>query len=446
VQVKSILHNHPEVDVEALEDCRTKTESGIEGSIRVAIFTETFLPKVDGVVTRLCQTLRHLHRMGHSVLLIAPKGVTEFEGVPVHGVPAVDFPLYPDLKAGIPNPQIGKVIRAFNPDLIHALNPAILGVSAFFVSTSLHRPLVVSYHTHLTKYLGYYGLGRLEPLMWWGLRAGYNRADLNLVTSKAMQTELENHGIQRVQLWPRGVDTELFHPRRASAKMRDRLSEGYPEDKLLLYVGRLAAEKEVERCRDILQAFPGVRLAVVGDGPHRQRLEQYFAGMPAHFEGYLKGVDLAEAYASVDAVFLPSRTEALGLVLLEAMAAGCPVVAPRAGGVTDIVRDGVTGYLYDPTEPDAAVAAHKRLLFDSAHRRLISSQAREDAEQWGWEAATRELERHYRSVMEMERLLPHQIAACSALHSSPPAICEELQISKATFRRHATSRNGANSG
>src|SRR5262249_55120008 len=148
---------------------------------------------------------------------------------------------------------------------------------------------------------------------------------------------------------------------------------------------RLAAEKEVERCRDILQAFPGVRLAIVGDGPHRTKLEPYFAGMPAHFTGYLKGVDLAEAYASADAVFLPSRTEALGLVLLEAMAAGCPVVAPRVGGVTDIVRDGVTGYLYDPAEPQAAIAAHEKLLFDSSHRQLLGRQAREDAEQWGWE-------------------------------------------------------------
>ena len=425
--------------MEAQESCHTRTNG--KGLLRIVLFTETFLPKVDGVVTRLCHTLRHLRRMGHSVLLIAPRGVDEFEGIPVYGAPAVKFPLYPDLKAGIPNPQIGKLIEDFDPDLIHAVNPAILGVSAFFVSTRLDKPLIVSYHTHLPRYLGYYGLGRLEPLMWLGLRAGYNRADVNLVTSRAMQTELEQHGIQRVQLWPRGVDTELFHPGRASAKMRARLSEGHPEDKLLLYVGRLAAEKEVERCRDILQAFPGVRLAIVGDGPHRVKLEQYFAGMPAHFTGYLKGVDLAEAYASADAVFLPSRTEALGLVLLEAMATGCPVVAPRTGGVTDIVRDGVTGYLCDPAEPQAAIAAHERLLFDRAHRQLLGRQAREDAEQSGWEGATRELENLYRSVMKLERTLPQQIAECSMRHSSDNGICEELQISKATFRRLARSRN-----
>jgi glycosyltransferase involved in cell wall biosynthesis len=431
--------------MEALESCRTHADNGVEGSLRIAIFTETFLPKVDGVVTRLCQTLRHLRRLGHSVLLIAPKGVDEFEGIPVYGAPGVKFLLYPDLKAGIPNPQIGKLIEAFDPDLIHAVNPAILGISAFFVSTRLNKPLIVSYHTHLPRYLGYYGLGRLEPLMWLGLRAGYNRADINLVTSSAMQAELELHGIRRVQLWPRGVETELFHPDRASAKMRARLSEGHPEAKLLLYVGRLAAEKEVERCRDILQAFPGVRLAIVGDGPHRAKLEQHFAGMPAHFAGYLKGVDLAEAYASADALFLPSRTEALGLVLLEAMAAGCPVVASRTGGVTDIVRDGVTGYLYDPAEPQAAIAAHERLLFDSAHRQLLGRQAREDAEQWGWEQATRGLEKLYRSVMKMEGTLPGRIAECSALHSSDNAICEELQISKAAFRRHVRLRNGAHS-
>lgn len=405
--------------------------------LRIALITETFLPKIDGIVTRLCHTLRHLRSMGHTILLVAPEGVQEYEGIPVHGVPGFAFPIYPDLKLAVPRPSITKALEAFRPDLVHAVNPAVLGVSAFFFTTSHHIPLVVSYHTHLPKYLQYYGLQRLEGLMWWSIRSGYNRADLTLATSSAMQRELEEKGIQRVNLWRRGVDTEMFHPSRASQEMRARLTEGHPEDKLLLYVGRLSAEKEIERFRELLSALPGVRLALVGDGPHREKLERHFAGTPTHFAGFLHGEELASAFASGDAFFLPSRTETLGLVLMEAMAAGCPVVTTRAGGTSDIVQDGVTGYLCDPNDPESVVRAIQRLLLDPAHRETLSRQARLDAEQWGWNAASRQLEGYYREVMGREQRLPRQIAERLGSGVNVTAICEQLAISRQTFRRHA---------
>lgn len=408
-----------------------------ERPLRVAIVTETFLPKIDGIVTRLCHTIRNLRSFGHSVLVVAPQGVQEYEGVPVHGVPGIPFPIYPELKLALPRPSIMAALEDFAPDIIHAVNPAVLGVSAFFFSSRQRVPLIVSYHTHLPKYLTYYRLGSLEGLLWWCMREGYNRADLRLATSHAMQGELEAQGIRRVHLWRRGVDTELFHPSRRSQAMRERLTQGHPEEKLLLYIGRLSAEKEVERCRDVLEALPGVRLAMVGDGPHREKLEQYFAGYPAYFAGFLKGEELAAAYASGDAFLLPSKTETLGLVLLEAMAAGCPVVTPKAGGTADIVQDGVTGHLYDPASERGAVEAIGKLLFDTEHHARLSRQARLDAEQWGWAAATRQLEGYYREVLAKEQWLPAQIAEHYASGVPVPAICDQLAISMETFRRHA---------
>ena len=421
--------------MEADAQCVLEKTGEASGLLRIAVITETFLPKIDGIVTRLCHTLRHLERSGHTIQVIAPRGVDEFEGIPVHGVPGFRFPFYRDLTAAIPGRSLGALLRSFQPDLIHAINPAILGVSAFFASVSLKVPLVVSYHTHLPKYLHYYGMGSLEPLMWWGIRQGYNRADLLLATSQAMQAELAAHGIRGVQLWQRGVDTELFHPRRSTDAMRDRLTQGHPTDKLLIYVGRLSAEKQIEYCSTVLEALPGVRLALVGDGPHRRKLEQHFAGTKAHFAGFMEGEELAAAYASADAFMLPSRTETLGLVLLEAMAAGCPVVAPRAGGTGDIVQDGVTGHLYDPDDPSSAIDAVKRLLFDADYRATLSRQARADAELWGWSAATRQLEGYYRHVVLRERQLAQQIADYEAAEASVGTICDELQISRATFRR-----------
>jgi glycosyltransferase involved in cell wall biosynthesis len=413
--------------------------AGSEWPLRIALITETFLPRIDGIVTRLCHTIRHLRALGHSVLIVAPSGIDEFEGVPVHGVPGFAFPIYPDLKLAVPRPSITRALEQFQPDLVHAINPAVLGLWSF-VYTETHRiPLVTSYHTHLPKYLRYYHLGRLENLMWWAIREGYNRADLTLATSSAMQEELHWQGIRRVRLWRRGVDTEMFHPSRASRAMRTRLTQGHPEEKLLLYIGRLSAEKEIERFRDVLAALPGVRLALVGDGPHRDKLEQYFAETPTCFAGFLQGEELAAAYASGDAFFLPSRTETLGLVLMEAMAAGCPVVTTRAGGTSDIVQDGVTGHLCDPSDPTSATDAIRRILFDPGHHARLGRQARRDAEQWGWAAATRQLEAYYRQVLDREQRLPNQIAAHRAAQLPVDAICDHLGISRQTWRRHAHS-------
>jgi glycosyltransferase involved in cell wall biosynthesis len=410
--------------------------AGRNRPLRVALITETFLPKIDGIVTRLCHTIRHLRALGHSVLVVAPEGVCEFEGVLVHGVPGFPFPIYPELKLAPPWPSIGAALEAFRPDLVHAVNPAVLGLSAFFFTEQRGIPLVVSYHTDLPKYLRYYGLASLEGLLWWLIREGYNRADLNLATSRAMQGELEKKGIRRVRLWRRGVDTELFHPSRASAAMRVRLTGGHSESRLLLYVGRLSAEKEVERCREVLAALPGLRLALVGDGPHRQKLEQYFAGTPTHFAGFLRGEELAAAFASADAFLLPSQTETLGLVLLESMAAGCPVVAPRAGGIADIVQDGVTGHLYDPSGANGAAQAVRRLLSDADHRSRMARLARADAELWSWSAATRELDGYYAEILNREAPMRERIRAHRAHGSSATAICRQLAISKQTYRRH----------
>ncbi|MEH2228351.1 MAG: glycosyltransferase family 1 protein [Nostoc sp.] len=374
--------------------------------MRIALFTETFLPKVDGIVTRLRHTVDHLQRSGNQVLVIAPDGgITEHKGAKVYGVTGFPLPLYPELKMALPRPAIGYVLEEFKPDIIHVVNPAVLGLSGIFYSKILKIPLVASYHTHLPQYLQHYGLGMLEGFLWELLKGAHNQAALNLCTSTAMVEELTAHGIERVDLWQRGVDTELFHPDLASVEMRSRLSQNHPESPLLLYVGRLSAEKEIERIKPILEAIPEARLALVGDGPHRQALQKHFAGTNTYFVGYLMGQELGSAFASADAFIFPSRTETLGLVLLEAMAAGCPVVAARSGGIPDIVTDGVNGYLFEPTaDIQGALAATVRLLEQKQQRDIIRQNARQEAESWGWAAATRQLQDYYQKVIFSEQL------------------------------------------
>jgi glycosyltransferase involved in cell wall biosynthesis len=368
--------------------------------MRIALFTETFLPKVDGIVTRLRHTVEHLQRNGDRVLVVSPDGgLTEYKGAKIYGVSGFPLPLYPELKLALPRPSIGVALEEFGPDLIHVVNPAVLGLAGLYYAKVMQIPLVASYHTHLPQYLHHYGLGMLEGVMWELIKVSHNQAQLNLCTSTAMVQELREHGIERLDLWQRGVDTETFHPDLASLEMRSHLSQGHPESPLLLYVGRLGAEKEIERIKPVLESIPDARLALVGDGPNRSVLEKHFADTPTHFVGYLTGKELGSAFASADAFIFPSRTETLGLVLLEAMAAGCPVVAARSGGIPDIVTDGVNGYLFSPTDEEGAIAATQRLLNQQEQRETLRQNARAEAERWSWASATRQLQNYYRAVV-----------------------------------------------
>jgi glycosyltransferase involved in cell wall biosynthesis len=373
--------------------------------VKIAFFTETFLPKVDGIVTRLTKTVQQLVLAGDEVLIFCPEGAPDaYMGARVVGVPAMPLPLYPELKLALPRPAVSEALDRFGPDLVHVVNPAVLGLGGIWLARSRGLPLVASYHTHLPKYLEHYGMGMLEPLLWELLKAAHNQAQLNLCTSTAMVEELAARGIQHTALWQRGVDTDLFRPELASGAMRERLHGGHDDTgHLLLYIGRLSAEKQIERIRPVLEAMPQARLALVGDGPHRQQLERHFDGTATTFVGYLAGQELASAYASGDAFLFPSSTETLGLVLLEAMAAGCPVVGANRGGIPDIVSDGVNGCLYDPDQPASLTTAVQRLLGDPAARRQLRLAAREEAERWGWAGATAQLQGYYRQVLQQGR-------------------------------------------
>ncbi len=377
--------------------------------MKIALFTETFLPKVDGIVTRLTKTIQHLVAADDEVLVFCPEGApASYLGARVVGVPALPLPLYPELKLALPRPSVSEALEAFGPDLVHVVNPAVLGLGGIWLAKTRSIPLVASYHTHLPKYLEHYGLGMLEPVLWELLKAAHNQAQLNLCTSTAMVAELSERGIQHTALWQRGVDTELFRPELRSQSMRERLLGGRSDtDQLLLYIGRLSAEKQIERIRPVLDALPGARLALVGDGPYRQQLETLFAGSATTFVGYLAGEELASAYASADAFLFPSSTETLGLVLLEAMAAGCPVVGANRGGIPDIVTDGENGCLYEPEGGDGGAgsltAATLRLLGDGSQRQQLRQNARQEAERWGWVGATEQLRGYYRQVLNGSR-------------------------------------------
>jgi glycosyltransferase involved in cell wall biosynthesis len=368
--------------------------------MRIALMTESFLPKIDGIVTMLTKTVECLRRNGDEVLIFAPSGgPSELFGAEVAGMPSAPFPLYPEIRLALPRSSMRAKLKDFQPDILHLFEPALLGVGGIYYSEVLDIPLVISYHTNLPSYLHYYKLGAIEKLTWMLMKERHRRANLNLCTSTAMMHDLDTHGIKNLALWERAVDVERFRPAARSQKMRSFLSNGEPSSALLLYVGRLSAEKDIARLRAVIQALPGTRLAIVGDGPLRHSLERHFKNTATFFSGYLQGEALASAYASADLFVLPSETETLGLVLLEAMASGCPVVACRAGGVPDAVQDGLTGFLFDPADAKGIVSTVERALSSRCDLDAIRLRARQDVEQRSWERATEHLRKHYLQII-----------------------------------------------
>jgi glycosyltransferase involved in cell wall biosynthesis len=372
--------------------------------MRVAIVTETFLPKIDGIVTMVTKTVETLQGRGDEVLIFAPSGgPAELFGARVVSLPAIPFPFYPELKVAAPRASMRKDLEAFRPDVFHLFEPSLLGIGGIYYGKVLHIPIVISYHTNLPAYLHYYKLGFFEGPTWKLMRARHLRADLNLCTSTQMMDELDDHGIDRLALWERAVDAEQFHPSKCSAEMRRVLSGGEPEKPLLLYVGRLSAEKDIGSLRDLLRAMPEARLAIIGDGPMRHELEKHFRGTATYFAGYMRGEPLAQAYASADLFVMASKTETLGLVLMEAMAAGCPVVACRAGGVPDAVEDGVTGFLFEASEAEGLVNRVQWALAHPEERAKVRERARADVERHSWEGSTKQLRRYYEQAIEDPR-------------------------------------------
>ncbi|MFA5552147.1 MAG: glycosyltransferase [Trueperaceae bacterium] len=358
--------------------------------MKIAIFTETFLPKVDGIVTRLMRTLEQLAVLGHEALIFAPHDPPQnYAGHKVVSVPALPFkPWYPELFLGLPRPRLGRELDAFKPDVVHVVNPVVLGLWGTALAKQRNLPLLASYHTDVTQYARHLKLPMLQEPSRRFLRDVHNQAHVNLCTSEPMVRSARGLGIKRVRLWPKAVDTELFRPERATRAMRERLSGGHPDDPLMIYVGRLSYEKRIDWLYAPVTQLPNVRLALVGSGPAEAELKKRFKGTNTVFTGYMAGTELASAYASSDVFAFPSDTETLGFVAMEAMASGTPTVGARAGGIPDVITEEVDGLMFTPGDLGDLTAKLKRLLFDEQERTRLGRAARAEMERHDWHAAT----------------------------------------------------------
>lgn len=406
--------------------------------MRIAIVAEVFLPKVDGVVGRTLNLIRGLQARGDEVIVVCP-AVPEPRTSPV---PLVEFPsfscrVYPDYHIGIPAADLVQQLNAFQPDILHFLNPFAFGFQCAKVlrKSGWTGPALWSFHTQYGEFVrSYPGLQPLSRVLWWLMQRQHNTADCNLTVSTTMVDDLETRGFQRVRLWPPAVDAVRFHPSHASASMRSRLSGRHPEAPLLLTASRLAPEKNTRFLSEILHRVPTARLGIVGDGPERAALERRFSGHHAQFTGCLVGSDLSQAYASADIFVYASETETMGNVILEAMASGLPVVAADAGGVSSLVNHGVTGFLFKPGNASEAAGYVRQLIENPQLRSTMAAQAIADAQSRTWQHAADSVRSEYLDVVESWQQRPLPLRSPGL----PAQVCTSLLV--AAFRGLAKRR------
>lgn len=332
--------------------------------LTVAVFTDTYLPTVNGV-TYTVETWRdRWNRRDGRMPVVYPANSAYDPSGDEWPVPSVPFPFYRGFRFGWP--KLPDAVDGSAPDVVHAHTPFTLGLAGRRFARRLDVPLVASYHTPASEYATYISdafAGAIRRAADRYERWFFRGADAVVVPSETARARVEPNGTP-VHVVSNGVDIDRFRPldSETTAAFRDR--HGLPDGPLVGYTGRHGHEKQLD---DLLAATANVDATVVlaGDGPARPRLERLAAARrDVYFLGFLDRCELPAFYAALDVFAFPSPVETQGLVALESIAAGTPVVAVDAGALSETVTDGETGYHYRPTDIDGFEAAIRRALAD----------------------------------------------------------------------------------
>lgn len=359
---------------------------------RILFCTDTYPPQLNGVSVVTAAMVGGLRGRGWECGVVAPgypdavrRVLEEPLGVVRHTVPSRPLPGYPEARLALPSRRrVGELLDRFQPDVVHCATELPVGRAGLLEARARGIPVFSTYHTDFSRYCTAYGLPFLRPAVRAWIGHFHRQATRTFTPSRMAQRDLVAMGVPRSIVWSGGVDTDQFHPRHFSVVTRRRYAMG--PGFTFLHVGRLAPEKNLER---LLTAFEllrarhperQLRLLVAGTGPSEAAL-RVRAGIGVTFLGAVdRAHDLPALYASSDAFITCSETETLGLVVLEAMSAGLPVVACRAGGVADYLESGHNGLGFEPGDLEGCIDAMERLLGDESLYERLRIGARTTAE------------------------------------------------------------------
>lgn len=436
--------------------------------MRIALFTDTYLPEVNGAVTSIDSHTRLLGARGHDVLIVCPR----YRKPILHVVPHVtikryrsfSFMSYKETRVALPSmTSVARTLRRFRPDVVHIHTPLSVGVIGLATAKMMRLPVVQTYHTYIPDFMQYVephrllrldslqnrvmnsvifekmfesGLfaalarleadgraaveelsgvareaigamgqeGRLElsdSLAWQFTRTVYNRSDVVLTPSVALKRALQQHGVVvPVEYLSNGIDLSIVLPK-----------ESYASTGRLLHAGRLGHEKNVDV---VVRAFalvaeerPGLTLDILGEGPARETLQRLVhklgLGDRVKVRGFVDRHVLGRLYRDYDAFVTASTIETQGIVLLESMAAGLPIVGVRALAIPELVAEGRAGLLVEPGDDAALAGAMRTMLSDDRLRERMGAACREDVEAHALPGVVNRLEEIYERVASNSR-------------------------------------------
>ncbi len=380
--------------------------SAANSPLHIAVVTETYPPDINGVAHTLSKMVQGLRDKGHVIWLIRPRQEKTDEAVEgqryqevlVKGLP---IPFYKQLRMGLPaKGELSRLWTKQRPDIVHIATEGPLGWSALQAAKKLKLPISTDFRTNFHAYSQHYGIGWLSGTVMAYLKKFHNTAHSTMVPTAELREELHQAGFKRLSVVPRGVDTRFFSPEHRSDALRASWGVG-SEDRVLLYVGRLAAEKNLhlifQTYRRLLAQHPDLKLVLVGGGPLRSQLQAQHP--EAIFAGFQTGAALAAHYASADVFMFASQTETFGNVTLEAMASGLAVAAFDHAAAGQLIQSGVNGMLA-PTlsDLDFELAVHT-LLNSRDLMRSIAHNAHQTAQQLSWQQIVEKTETIFHHIL-----------------------------------------------
>lgn len=383
--------------------------------MHVAMVTETWPPQVNGVALTVHALAHGLAARGHHVEVLRPGAAARDGDVELVAAGGLRLPRYPGLQLGMPQPsRLRARWKRRTPDAVYIATEGPLGTCAMRAARALRIPVATGFHTRFDDYCRHYGIGLLSRLVRRQLLRFHRRAQMTLVPTQTLVDELQGDGVAHARRLRRGVDTVLFSPQRRDASLRESWN-AHADAPVLLYVGRVAAEKNLELAlqafRSLQSRLPRARMVVVGDGPLRAALSVDHRDV--HFAGTRHGIDLATHYASADLFLFPSLTETFGNVVLEAMAAGLPVIAFDRAAAQEHVVNGISGLVVPPSDARGFVSSAFALGLDGELLGTFGVNARLAAQRCAPE----------RVIVEFEALLssltraPLHAQGCVAAHA-----------------------------
>jgi len=375
--------------------------------MRVCVFSDTYLPQVNGVSNTVHRLKESMDTSGIDNMLVVPGDAnTQYHDNTLR-FDGLNFFLYPELKLVLPRySEIKEQLDRFKPDLIHLVTEFSLGLAGLKYARDHAVPIVSSYHTNFPDYLKYYNFQFLEEVIWKYLKWFHSFSRINYCPTSVTLLKLQEKGFNNLELWSRGIDSKRFNPGWRDHLIREKYAAH--NEPLLLYVGRLAPEKELS----VLMNAAGIlnskdiayKMVIVGDGPSRIALENEKPDNVC-FAGYKSGQELQAFYASADLFVFPSSTETYGNVILEAMASGLPVVGAYGGGVIENLIHEYNGLAFSPGNYFNMAECMEKLIIDPQLRQSMSANALHHVSAKDWPAVFNSLFAGYAKVIKENKLI-----------------------------------------